>query len=51
VLAHVAQRGTALVLVSHHQEDILPFFTHRLLFEDGRIVEQGPIETLEKTAP
>jgi iron complex transport system ATP-binding protein len=33
----------AIVLVSHHVEEIPPGFTHALLLRDGRVVAQGPI--------
>jgi iron complex transport system ATP-binding protein len=35
----------ALVLVTHHVEEIPPGFTHVLLLRDGRVVTAGPIET------
>jgi iron complex transport system ATP-binding protein len=35
----------ALVLVTHHVEEIPPGFTHALLLRQGRIVAAGPIET------
>ena len=34
----------ALVLVTHHVEEIPPNFTDVLLLRDGRVVAQGPIE-------
>ena len=34
----------AIVLVSHHVEEIPPDFTHVLLLREGRIVAQGPLE-------
>ncbi|MGZ4599279.1 MAG: ABC transporter ATP-binding protein [Oryzihumus sp.] len=34
----------ALVLVTHHVEEIPPSFTDVLLVRDGRVVAQGPIE-------
>jgi iron complex transport system ATP-binding protein len=34
----------ALVLVTHHVEEVPPNFTDVLLMRDGRIVAQGPIE-------
>lgn len=46
--------GPALVLVTHHIEEILPAFTHLLALKDGQIVYQGPMskglkpETLEE---
>jgi iron complex transport system ATP-binding protein len=35
----------ALVLVTHHVEEIPSGFTHVLLLRDGRVVAAGPIET------
>ena len=35
----------ALVLVTHHVEEIPPGFTHLLLLRDGRVVADGPLET------
>ncbi|MGZ4589305.1 MAG: ABC transporter ATP-binding protein [Actinomycetes bacterium] len=35
----------ALVLVTHHVEEIPPGFTHVLLLRGGRVVAAGPIET------
>ena len=34
----------ALVLVTHHVEEVPPHFTDVLLVRDGRVVAQGPIE-------
>lgn len=36
-------RGPALVLVTHHVEEIGPAFTHALLLRGGRTVAAGPI--------
>jgi iron complex transport system ATP-binding protein len=33
----------AIVLVSHHVEEIPPGFTHALMLREGRVVAQGPI--------
>ena len=36
------QRGApALVLVTHHVEEIMPAFTHALLLREGRVVATG----------
>ena len=35
---------TAIVLVTHHVEEVPPGFTHALLLRDGRAVAAGPIE-------
>lgn len=34
----------AIILVSHHVEEIPPAFTHALLLKDGRVVAAGPKE-------
>jgi iron complex transport system ATP-binding protein len=34
----------AMVLVTHHVEEIPPGFTHVLLLREGRVVASGPIE-------
>lgn len=36
------RRGPALVLVTHHAEEIMPAFTHALLLRDGRAFAAGP---------
>ena len=40
----VARRrsGPALVLVTHHAEEIMPAFTHALLLRGGRVFDSGP---------
>jgi iron complex transport system ATP-binding protein len=40
----VARRreGPALVLVTHHAEEIMPAFTHALLLREGRVYASGP---------
>jgi iron complex transport system ATP-binding protein len=35
-------RGPALVLVTHHVEEILPCFSHALLLRGGRVTAAGP---------
>jgi iron complex transport system ATP-binding protein len=50
-----AEGAPAMVLVTHHVEEIPPGFTHALLLKQGRIVSAGPIdqaltaETLSET--
>ena len=39
-------RPTAIVLVSHHVEEIPVGFTHGLILAGGRIVAAGPLETV-----
>ena len=36
------RRGPALVLVTHHAEEIMPAFTHALLLRDGGVFASGP---------
>ncbi len=40
----VARRrsGPALVLVTHHAEEIMPAFTHALLLREGKVFDAGP---------
>lgn len=33
-----------VVMITHHVEEITPAFTHALLLNDGKILQQGPIE-------
>ncbi len=37
-------RGPAIVLITHHVEEITPAFTHALLLRAGRVVASGPID-------
>ena len=45
-LARLAQdpQAPAIVLVTHHAEEIPPGFTHLLLLREGRVVTAGPLE-------
>lgn len=51
-LSALAKRpnAPALVLVTHHVEEIVPAFTHVLVLREGRAVASGPIRTT-LTAP
>ncbi|WP_327039252.1 ABC transporter ATP-binding protein [Micromonospora maris] len=46
-LATLAQDpdAPALVLVTHHVEEIPPGFTHAMLLRDGAVMAQGPLDT------
>jgi iron complex transport system ATP-binding protein len=50
-LAHLAAdvRAPALVLVTHHVEEIPPGFTHVLLLRRGRVVGAGPLDQVLTT--
>jgi iron complex transport system ATP-binding protein len=48
-LAHTAA-APALVLVTHHVEEIVPGFTHALLLRDGRATASGPLNKTLTTA-
>jgi iron complex transport system ATP-binding protein len=37
------QDAPAMVLVTHHLEEVPPGFTHALLLRDGKVVSAGPI--------
>jgi molybdate transport system ATP-binding protein len=41
LLSGLARSGLSLILVTHHQEEILPGVTHLLLLRDCRVVAQG----------
>ncbi len=45
-LRRLAQEGTGLVLVTHHLGDILPEIERVILMRDGRVVGDGPRESL-----
>ena len=40
-----SRHSPALVLVTHHVEEITPAFTHALLLRGGRVVAAGPVRT------
>jgi iron complex transport system ATP-binding protein len=43
------RRGPALVLVTHHAEEIMPAFTHALLLREGRVFDSGPVGRIVTT--
>ena len=46
VLRTVAQKGTGILMVTHHLADILPEMRRVILMRDGRIFADGPREEL-----
>ena len=38
----IVRRGTTLVLITHHSEEIVPEIERVILLQDGRIVADGP---------
>lgn len=46
MLRRLAQRGTGILLITHHIADILPEMQRILMMRDGRIVADGPKEEL-----
>jgi len=46
LLRKLAQQGTGILLITHHIADILPEIDRILLMRDGRIVADGPKESL-----
>ena len=46
-----ASRGTpSITLITHHVEEILPFYTHALLLSQGRVVRAGTVKTVLTSA-
>lgn len=43
-------RAPVLILVTHHQEDLLPVFTHGLILKDGKFAACGPRSEVLKPA-
>jgi molybdate transport system ATP-binding protein len=44
VLEYIGRNtGTKLVYVTHHEDEILPCITHRLMLQKGRIIESMKI--------
>jgi molybdate transport system ATP-binding protein len=41
MLSHLMGSGLQMILITHHQDEILPEITHYLLLRDGRVAEQG----------
>jgi iron complex transport system ATP-binding protein len=46
LLRRLAQQGTGILLITHHIADILPEMERILMMREGRIVADGPKETL-----
>jgi iron complex transport system ATP-binding protein len=45
-LRQLAHRGTTLLLVTHHVEEILPEIDHVLLLRDGKVLQEGNKESV-----
>jgi iron complex transport system ATP-binding protein len=45
------ERPAAIVLVTHHLEEVPPGFGHALLLAHGRVVAQGPVEEVLADGP
>jgi len=41
-----SSRAPALVLVTHHAEEITPVFSHALVLKGGRVLASGPLRTV-----
>jgi iron complex transport system ATP-binding protein len=44
------RNSPALILVTHHVEEIMPAFTHALLLRGGKVVQAGPREKVLTSA-
>lgn len=40
----------SITLITHHVEEILPFYTHALLLSKGRVVAHGPVKKILSSA-
>jgi len=45
------RNSPALILVTHHVEEIVPIFTHVLLLKNGRVLAAGPRESVLASRP
>ena len=43
------RHAPTLVLVTHHVEEIMPIFSHALVLKNGRVLAQGPKQTILTT--
>jgi len=43
-------RTPSILLITHHVEEILPFYTHALLLSQGRVVQSGTVKTVLTSA-
>lgn len=43
LLGIAVQKGAHVLLVSHHNEDVLPFLTHEMALENGRVIAQNAL--------
>jgi iron complex transport system ATP-binding protein len=46
-----SRNSPALILVTHHVEEIVPVFTHVLLLKSGRVLAAGPCEEVLASRP
>jgi len=51
LLEQVARNGTQLLLTTHRAEEIIPSVTHRLVLNEGRIVEQVRLNQNSRRTP
>ena len=42
ILRKIAARGTSLILVTHHVDEIIPEVERVVLMKQGRVVKDGP---------
>lgn len=45
-LERLSKTGTGIIMVTHHPEDLIPFITHIVLMDGGRIVAAGRREAI-----
>jgi iron complex transport system ATP-binding protein len=50
LVSRIARRGTTIVLVTHHVEEIIPEIEHVILLKSGRVACAGPKRSVLTTA-
>jgi ABC-type molybdenum transport system ATPase subunit/photorepair protein PhrA len=48
-IAQVARSGTALIMATHHPDEIISLITHIMVMDKGRIIAQGKKEEIMKS--
>ncbi len=48
LIAQAARSGTALIMATHHTDEIVPLITHIMVMDKGRLIAQGKREDIIK---
>src|SRR5208282_761352 len=49
LIAQAARSGVALIMATHHHDEIVPLITHIMVMDKGRIIAQGKREEIIKS--